>query len=78
VGHALDHVGAGTPVTADPHRFKGSRASDVLRPHKNLHLEHGPAELVALADVHSNPGVYKTHAKQKNEGAFLNVQSGAT
>ena len=58
------------------HRFKGSRYTDVLKPHKNLHLEHGPAEIAVLAHVHSNPGVYKTHAKRKSEGTFLAVQSG--
>jgi hypothetical protein len=77
----------GTRITIQPedgpervilarHRFKGSRATDILRPHKNLHLELGPAEIVALAHVHSNPGVYRTMAKRVNEGEFTAVQSG--
>jgi len=58
------------------HRFKGSRATDSLRPHKNLHLDLGPADLVALAHTHSQPGVFRVHARRRHEGEFLAVQSG--
>ena len=58
------------------HRYKGSKASDNLKPQRNLHLNLGPADLVALGHFHSSPGVYKTHALRRHEGVFLSVQSG--
>lgn len=58
------------------HRFKGSRGTDVLRPHKNAHMELGPADVVVLAHVHSNPGCYRTYSKRRKEGSFLAIQSG--
>lgn len=58
------------------HRFKGSRATDAIKPQKNLHLELGPADVVALAHVHSNPGCFRVRAKRASEGAYTAVQSG--
>lgn len=58
------------------HRYNGARTNDHLKPHKNLHLEHGPADVVALAHFHSNPGVFTTFAKRPSEGRFYAVQSG--
>jgi hypothetical protein len=58
------------------HRYKGSVASDHLRPHKNLHLELGPADFTMLGHWHSKPGVHRTYSKRRSEGTFLAVQSG--
>lgn len=85
--HGWNYAQWGTRISIKPaqgparvmlarHRFKGSRATDTLRPHKNLHLELGPADIIALAHVHSNPGVFRTQAKRVTEGGFWAVQSG--
>jgi hypothetical protein len=58
------------------HRYKGSRIGDTLKPQKNLHLELGRADIVALAHVHSNPGTTLLPAKRRSEGSFVAVQSG--
>jgi hypothetical protein len=58
------------------HRYKGSVATDHLRPHKALHLDLGPADFTMLAHWHSHPGVYRTFSKRRHEGTFFAVQSG--
>ncbi|GAA5500444.1 hypothetical protein Dxin01_00165 [Deinococcus xinjiangensis] len=58
------------------HRFDGSRAVNPYLPQVNLNLKHGPADIVALAHVHSNPGVSQQASKRETDGRFWAVQSG--
>lgn len=58
------------------HRFPGSRGANPYLPQVNLHSTWGAADVVALAHVHSNPGVSKQRARRINEDSFYAVQSG--
>lgn len=58
------------------HRFAGSRAANPDLPHINLHTQWGAADLVALAHVHSNPGIRTQRPKRQVDAPFLAVQSG--
>lgn len=58
------------------HRYKGSVATDHLKPHKNLHKDLGPADFTMVNHFHSFAGVYKTHSVRRNEPPFWAIQGG--
>ena len=58
------------------HRFNGSRRVDTMNPQKQLHNLQGPAEIVALAHVHSNPGAQERYPLRRHEEPFYAVQTG--
>lgn len=65
-----------TPRILARHRFDGSRRVNPDLPQINLHGQFGPADVVALAHVHSNPGVRVARPKRHTEAEFFSVQSG--
>jgi hypothetical protein len=71
-------VGSSRPPTRVlvHHRHPGSTKTNPRLPHINLHLAQGPADIVALAHIHSFPGAGLVRSKRASDGSFVAVQSG--
>lgn len=77
-GAGLELVGPDKQLTRvlARHRFDGSRKSNPFTPQVNLHTQWGPADIVAVAHYHSNPGISMQRSTRIKEGSFHAVQSG--